>query len=236
MLKECPELIGLVPLLLDRGDPRGTELAIRLAAESQNAECLECLRVFALSQRGRDDLRIDAARICREAGLLPTRVQLWQEGKRKDLVILAFRLNWDEGEKLPKLARKLKDRGADALRAGRLAEAEALFRKGLAIAPESPGLANNLAAVYFQTGRESEALELTRRNHERHPDYPFSAITLASLAALDGDLDEAHRFLSPLLECKQMHVSEFASLCEVQLQIAEEQDPEAARFRPSRVR
>ncbi|MBT9583334.1 tetratricopeptide repeat protein [bacterium] len=255
LLKEVPELEALVPLLLDRGDPLATEFCLRLVRHSPSPTLLEALRKFALSRLGTDQLRLKAARICREAGVLPPEgVRLWQSGKWAEVMLLGFTLHWEPGEKIPRRAEKLKEAGVAALRQGRFAEAESLFQKGLVLAPNSPGLLNNLGVVYHSSGRKAMAMDLWRSIHEGHDDYPFATITLASIHVAQGDLTEARRLLKPVLACRQLHVSEFASLCEVHLQMAdyegsktvretwekfwlelEGQDPEAARFRPSRL-
>src|SRR5205823_5554893 len=62
-----PELESLVPLLLDRGDGPGRELALRLAGMIHTPAVLQAVRDFALGQRGPDQLRMRAAQLADEA-------------------------------------------------------------------------------------------------------------------------------------------------------------------------
>jgi hypothetical protein len=84
-LNRYPEVIGLVPLLLDRGDPEAREFALRLAQTSGTPELLAALRDFALSQRGPDTMRREAARAAAEAGLLEGPVRMWLEGEWREV-------------------------------------------------------------------------------------------------------------------------------------------------------
>ena len=251
-LKKFPILKTLLPALLDRGDPTATEFGLRLAVSSQDPSLLESAKHFALSRSGTDQQRFQAALACREAGLLPvSRVRMWQQGRWADLLLLSFSIHWEEGERLPKRVRYLKDKGAEALREGRYHEAEELTKRGLEQTPGSPGLRNNLAAIYCSTNRSAQGLQLFREIHLDHPDYPFATITLASCHIIEGEFDEARHLLNQVMQAPRIHVSEFASLCNVQIQLAsrekdartaemwgqawqqlEDEDEEAARFRP----
>src|SRR5208282_1740376 len=53
-LSDHPELVSVVPMLLDRGDPVGRGFALRLALLAETPEMLAALRDFALEQRGPD--------------------------------------------------------------------------------------------------------------------------------------------------------------------------------------
>jgi tetratricopeptide (TPR) repeat protein len=248
LLQKIPTLNALVPVWLDRGDPTATELALRQAIRTQRSE----LRDFAFSQRGCDRLRIQAAYAACDARLIPPEpVRMWVDGRWSEMLVLAFTANWEVGEKLPGKAKKLGDQGLSALQAGQFGRAESLLLKALDLAPDSPGLANNLASVYSQTDREDRALELVEKIHQRHPDYVFAITALARVCIFDRDFDAARALLRPALERRSVHVSEFAAICQCQLLLAkyeksksgklwedlwwqmEDQDPEAARFRPT---
>jgi tetratricopeptide (TPR) repeat protein len=90
-LQQHPEMVTLVPVLFDRGDPNARELALRIAKTAQTPELLAALRDFALSQRGPDRLRLDAARIASEAGLVPQgSVRMWSRGMWRELLLLDY--------------------------------------------------------------------------------------------------------------------------------------------------
>ena len=58
VLRLCPQLPRLVPLLLERGDPRARTFAWWIASTSDEPEMLDALRAFALGQRGPDKMRL----------------------------------------------------------------------------------------------------------------------------------------------------------------------------------
>ena len=53
-LEAHPDLEGLAPLLLDRSDKAGRELALHLASLFRTPTMLQAVRDFALGQRGSD--------------------------------------------------------------------------------------------------------------------------------------------------------------------------------------
>jgi hypothetical protein len=68
---EHPDIAAVAPALLERGDPQGREFVVNLARLSKSPELMGLLKDFALSQDGPDKLRIEAAQLVREVGLLP---------------------------------------------------------------------------------------------------------------------------------------------------------------------
>ncbi|MDX6750010.1 tetratricopeptide repeat protein [Geminicoccaceae bacterium 1502E] len=111
------------------------------------------------------------------------------------------------GQNDPRLAAELNNLGEAYRRAGRAEEAEAAFRRAVAIdqqaQPESPALAtslNNLALVLRGRGRLEEAETLYRRSLELlerqlGPHHPDVARGLSNLAALYMRRGEAGRAL-----------------------------------------
>ncbi len=59
VLRLCPHLPRLVPLLLERGDPRARTFAWWIASMSDEPRMVEALRAFAFGQRGPDQMRLD---------------------------------------------------------------------------------------------------------------------------------------------------------------------------------
>jgi tetratricopeptide (TPR) repeat protein len=220
-----PELEGLVPLLLDRSDGVGRELALHLAGLFRTPAMLQAVRDFALGQRGADRLRIRAAELAHGAGLLPPGPRrLWLNGAWHDSAVQRFEVHTDavEHPHAPGVFDLLTE-GITALRAGNASRAERVLRKALAIDPNDPQVMNNLAVACAELGRTEESEALSMRLHERHPDYLFGRTALASLAAERGDLDRARKLLEPLLTRPRLHVSEFSALCmaEINLFLAE---------------
>src|SRR5207244_3039760 len=89
-----PEIPGLIPLLLDHGDPGGREFALRTAATERSPALLEALRDFALGARGPDALRFEAAQVATEARLIaPGRTRMWLEGEWRELLLLGYEIH-----------------------------------------------------------------------------------------------------------------------------------------------
>ena len=211
-------------MLLDRGDGAGRELALRLAGLLRTPAMLQAVRDFALGQRGADKVRLQAAQLADEAGLLPGGPRrLWLDGEWRGGIVQRFEIHTDVVERphAPGVF-DLLTQGTTALREGNAARAEGVLRQALAIDPDDPLVLNNLAVACAQQGRTGESEALSIRLHERHPDYLFGRTALASLATERGDLDRGRQLLEPLLTRPRLHVGEFAALCmaEVNLHLA----------------
>lgn len=221
-LGEHPELEGLVPLLLDRGDRGGRELALHLAGLFRTPVMLAAVRDFALGQRGSDQLRIQAAQLAEQAGLLPASgaYRLWLGGTWRQTTIQKYEVHTDpvEHAHAPGVL-DLMTQGTNALREGDAPRAERMLRQALAIDPDDSLVLNNLATTCAQLGRPDEAEALSIRLHERHPDYLFGRTALANLASQRGDLDRARELLEPLRSRQRLHVNEFATLCMAELNL-----------------
>ncbi|MBI3973512.1 MAG: tetratricopeptide repeat protein [Chloroflexi bacterium] len=230
-VRKHPEFAALIPPLLDRGDPLGRAFALRTAMLAETPELLAALHDFALSQRGPDALRQEAAQAAMQAGLLePGTVRLWLQGEWRDVLLFGFEIHGEPVQRHTPKAEALFRQASEALRAGQPERAETLFQQALTHEPDSPAILNNLAAAYSYQGRQHEAEALLREIHQRHPDYPFARIGLARIDITRGQLDQARRLIEPLLSRKRLHFSEFAALCGVEIELAEaEGNREAAR-------
>lgn len=219
-LRRHPEMVPLVPLLLDRGDPRGRGFALALAGMAATPEMLAALRDFALGGRGPDSLRMRAAQTVREAGLLSGMVRLRLKGEWQDLQFREYEIH---EEPLHSHAPEVEDLIVEAVELLREAEAgaaERLLLRARTMEPDAPDILNNLATAYQQQGRSQESRLLLERLHEQHPDYLFAAANLASHAARDGRVQEARALLAPFLSRTRLHRSELASLCSAQIELA----------------
>jgi tetratricopeptide (TPR) repeat protein len=231
-LHKFPELQTLVPILLERGDPQGRELALMIATVSKAPVLLKALTDFALSQFGPDALRMKAAQAAREANLLPPGpTRMWQNGQWQDLIVMSFHITREPAKShhAPHV-QDLLERAYDALYDDDADTAEPLLKEALALEPNSPNLMNNLAEAYELQGRADEAHALLLETHQRFPDYFFTRAAIAIIHAKKGEVDEAKTLLEPLLTQSKYHISEFAALCmaEVELDLAMGQ-PEAAK-------
>jgi tetratricopeptide (TPR) repeat protein len=222
-LEERPDVAALVPLLLDRGDPQGRAWALTLAQLADTPALQTALRDFALSRRGPDDQRLEAARAASEAGLLPSGLtRMWVRGAWSELLLFSFELTDEPTRSHTAEVADLAAEAHAALLERDGVRAEAVLRRALDKAPDAPDLLNNLAAAYEMQDRQDEALDLQRSIFERFPDYSFGRITMARLAMRAGRVEEAAELLKPLLQTRVLHNSEFAALAaaEVELQLA----------------
>lgn len=216
-----PGIIGVIPHLLDRGDPIGRTLAMFIARGVATPEMLAALRDFALSQRGPDSMRLEAANTALEAGLIaagPTR--LWIGGEWTEMILMNIEVT---DEQMTYHSSEIEEWANDAvvaLRDREGARAEALLKRALEIEPDAPNLQNNLAFAYEIQGRADEAYALTQQIYERHPDYFFGRVGMAGLAMRRGAYEEAKALLNPLLSRRKMHITEWRGLCSAEMDLA----------------
>lgn len=224
-LRQHPEIVNLVPLLFDRSDPMGREFALHIARAAGTPEMRAALRDFALSRRGPDGMRNEAARIASEAGLLPSGpVRLWMQGEWREILLMAFELHEEpDPERDPRVEQWLAE-ATLALQRRDADEAERLLEQALEIEPDVPALLNNLAAAYEMQGRLPEAEVIVRQLHQQYPDYVFARTGMAQLCIRRGEIDEAEALLKPLLTQRRFHFSEFAAFCVAQIQLFMAQD------------
>jgi hypothetical protein len=95
-----------------------------------------------------------------------------------------------------------------------------LLKQAIEIAPDTPALLNNLAAAYGRQGKTEAARNLLAEIRQRFPDYFFGITNEVMNLARDGKPDEAEELLKPLLQRKRLHVTEFTSLCNAQIEIS----------------
>ena len=219
-LRQHPEMVGLVPLLLDRGDPNARQFAQKLAMMAETPEMLTALHDFALGQRGPDELRIEAAHAAAAAGLLPAGLtRLWIKGEWRDLLLLGFEVHGEAESNLTPQVESLLAEAIDRLYDDEPIDAEGLLKRALEIEPGHPSLLNNLAKAYEAQGREADAHALLRQLHERHPDYLFGRIGMAMLHIQKGEIAEAEVMLEPLSAQRRWHISEYAAFCGAQIEL-----------------
>ncbi len=227
-----PEMLTLVPLLLERGDSGGREFAINLASLAGTPELLAALRDFALSQHGPDELRHRALQIVSQAKLLPPGpTRLWLRGQWGEVILMGFEIYEEPVETdYPPQVGEWYRQAIEALHANDPITAERLLKQALAVRPDAPGLVNNLAATYGRLGRKAEAKALLRQNYQDHPDYFFGITGMAGLYVNEGKFEQAETLLKPLLSSPRLHITEFAALSMAHVQLYHAQKmPETAQ-------
>jgi len=219
-----PEITHLIPYLLERGDPLGRDFAIKLASAIKTPEILAMLRDFAVGQQGSDRTRMEAAQSATQAGLLPSGLptRMWIKGEWLDIMMFGFEIysDVDEESRMPPKVERLAADALEELKYGDPIKAERLLKQAIEDSPNNPSLLNNLAAAYGRQGKAEESRKLVAELRQRFPDYFFGITNEAMNLARDGRPDEAEELVKPLLQHKRLHVTEFASLCGVQIEIA----------------
>lgn len=225
-----PNLVALLPALLDRGDPPAREFAVQLSSLASTPATLAALKDFALGQRGPDELRMQAAQTCVEAGLIEAGpVRLWVRGAWREVLLLGITVSYEPEDGYPRSIARLMERAHTLLRQGKGAAAEPLLRQALGERPDDPRLLNNLAVALTQQKRDEEARAIMEAIWARHPDYLFGRVSRARTLIEEGDLAGAQAQLEPLARLTRMHVTEFSAYCAAQVHLLSARgDPEAA--------
>jgi hypothetical protein len=128
-VEKHPGLSAIVPHLLDAGDPAGRELALQIALAVRTPEMLAALKEFALSQRGPDAMRLEAAQVAGEAGLLPPDlVRLWQQGEWREVRLLSYEIYDEPTRHESQQVEEWHEEAHDALYEGDAERAEDILR------------------------------------------------------------------------------------------------------------
>ena len=232
-LEQHPELLFLAPHLLRRGDETACQFVIHLAGMSEHAELLQAIKDFALGQRGSDKLRMQASQLASEHGLLPSGpVRMWTRGEWNEIMLLNFEVSDEPVEtSLSPKAQELFEEAHNFLRQRDSAKAQALLEQVVALAPDEPSVRNNLAVALEMQGQKEEAHAMLKELHARFPDYFFGICGIARLEIAAGNTKRACQMLDPLLQRQKLHITEFNTLCNAQIELClEEKNEDAARM------
>jgi tetratricopeptide (TPR) repeat protein len=232
-LKQHPEMLTLVPILLERGDPEGREFAFKLAILAETPELLAALRDFALSQNGPDSLRHQAMHAISKAGLLAEGpVRMWLRGEWQEILPMGFEIYEEPDEDSshsPQVLAWMQE-ATQALYDNKPHKAEQFLQRALEVEPDAPDILNNLGKAYEMQGRHAEAETILRQIYQDHPDYFFGRIGMANVHIKQKEFEQAEAILQPLLTEKRMHFSEFNALCMANIELYLAKDmPEGAQ-------
>ncbi len=223
-LGQYPAVGPAARLLLERGDPVGCEVAVRLAGSARTPDLLAALRDFALGRHGSDRLRFQAAFSVASSGLLPGgTVRLWRAGAWQEMRVPAFEVTRQALGSLglsPRAERMYRE-AYEALREDRDAErAEQLLRQALLEKPDHPRVIGNLVTALLVQGRKSEADALMEDLVRKHPDYLYAATHLARNRIEEGQFHEVLPLVEPFLLGPRLHASELHALALVHIELA----------------
>lgn len=219
-----PELLQMVPLLLERGDATAKDYVINLADTSAHPELLALLKEYAFGQQGSDRLRMKAAQTLSQHQATPTgTVKMWLKGEWREILLLGFEITSEpllDENPLNRKAIDLMEKAIHALRHEDGAAAEQHLRKALALHPEHPSLLNNLALALFMQDKDEEAKAILQHVMNDFPDYFFGQMALARKSIQAGEVDQAHSILNHWMEAKKKyHITEFSMLCKTQIDL-----------------
>jgi len=222
--RNYPAVAALIPALLDRGDPLGRVLAMRMAAADGSPAMLDALQHFAFGSRGPDAMRHEALNILSRRGRVDSGPhRFYSRGKWTEIKLFMAKINWESKRRATPQVEELVETGTEALSNGDYALAEESFHGILDKEPDNCSAAYNLCVVWLERdGRAGRRRAQARLEeiHAQFPDYLFAPISLAQFAAMDGDLDRARDLLEPICDAKELHVSEAMALFTAQVQIA----------------
>jgi len=222
--KDYPAVAALIPALLDRGDPLGREMAMRMAAADGSPAMLDALQQFAFGARGPDAMRHEALNILgREARVDSGPHRFYSRGKWIDIKLFMAKIHWEATQSATPWVQEFVETGTEALKRGDYAMAEESFNRILDKEPDNCSAAYNLCVIWLERDGKSGQRRAQARMEEIHqqfPDHLFAPISLAQFAAMNGDLARASDLLEPILGAKTLHVTEAIALFTTQVQIA----------------
>jgi Tfp pilus assembly protein PilF len=211
-----PQILALLPAMLDRGDEAARRFAILLAKQLETPKAFAALRDYCTSDRGPDQSRSEVAYYLREKGQLPPgSLRMSVEGEWTEIEIFGFEVYEEPDEEnlaSPKV-RPLLQRAAEMLYDDQPEQAESLLREAMESEPDQPSTLNNLASALEMQGRKDEAHELMQEIHRRWPDYFFGRIAMAGEAIMQQEYEQADAYLDPLRHRTRLHRTEYTALC-----------------------
>jgi Flp pilus assembly protein TadD len=232
-LQKHPQIVSLVPVLLERGDPQAREFALRLAQMAETSESLAALKDFMHSPNGPDKLRYEALRFLQTSGVVKNgdRLSFWSKGRQTEIMAMNYRVDDEPYEKLPRQARELLAEGIKALRDDDPERGEQFLLQALAEAPNSASIQYNLSLSEVLRGNVKKAKAMLQAITARHPKYVFAFCQLALIALANDRLDEALEIFNRISGIEHFHYEEFANYCKARMlySILAEQEREAAQ-------
>jgi tetratricopeptide (TPR) repeat protein len=220
-LQKHPSVEHAVPILFDRGDPAGRDLAISIAEILPPPTSISLLRDFAQGRKGSDKTRVLALQaLDRHKQLLPGTFRFWSRGEQIEISLPDVEIYFElPDDNKPPEATRLYIESYAFLQKGEGARAIPLLKQALELAPDSPQLLNNLSAAYALAGHKKESEALAREIVERHPDYFFARIGVANRMIDRKEYKQALELIAPVANQKRLHASEVASLYNLYAQL-----------------
>lgn len=231
VVNNYPELWHLAPIIFEKCDDRSRELFINVARRSGNPQMMQAVLNFSTGKAGPDKLRIEAAMVAKEAGLITKdKIQIQTKGAMEELYLKSYEIHDEPTPPISPEAEALAYQAWEALHDNRSQEAEGLLRKLIELDPTNPGHQFNLQAALRKQKRTDEADAMVNKIHQEFPDYLFARLEIGMKLIAQNKLDEARKIIAPVQTMTRFHISEFAMLCVFEMEYAlASQNVDAAR-------
>jgi len=196
-------------------------------------EAVEELRRFAFSQKGKLAERMVALQSLDEAGLMDVSqpVELWDEVRQewRRLRVPRWKIVEVEPDRYPRQAMEMAEEVVQAMKEGRLQDAQKLTEKIFSFAPNNPDLCAFLALVWADDPSQMETY--FRKAVELDPRHAGGWSGLALLALDRGDIPAARQCLEVLADRQEFTLWEFLRYLQALTAISlHEEDLALARF------
>ncbi len=196
-------------------------------------EAVEELRRFAFSQKGKLAERMVALQSLDEAGLMDISqpVELWDEVRQewRRLKVPRWRIVEVEPDRYPQQAIEMAGEVVQAVREGRLRDAQKLAENIFSFAPDKPDLYAFLALAWADDPSQAETY--FRKAVELNPQSAGGWAGLALLALDRGDVAAARQYLEVLADRQEFTLWEFLRYLQALTAISlHEEDLALARF------
>ncbi|OGB39017.1 MAG: hypothetical protein A2461_00225 [Burkholderiales bacterium RIFOXYC2_FULL_59_8] len=148
--------------------------------------------------------------------------QVWQAGQLRPVQTYNLRItNTPYPSPYPPKSAAINERMLKAVQKGQWSQALQLAEHLLQMHPEEPAALSNLAAIKEGLKHDStEVASLYRQAHALAPDYLFARCGLARCLMLEGDMEQARRLMTNLLDREEFHRSEYRSILLTQQSLA----------------
>lgn len=184
---------------------------LSLLGHTTHPTAAELLWTLARGTFGPDSLRIRAAEILHEKGLLTDDQKLELRFQGQDHTVSLMRASLNPGFRFSEpLPPPLESLYIEALREGQRSKprwdvVETKCRKVLAKAPFFYPALYNVAVSLLHRRRHADAESLLREIVAQHPDYLFAQASLLQLLDIQGHTEEAKEFLKGVVIPKETH-------------------------------
>jgi hypothetical protein len=204
-----------IPCLLANGDPTDRSMMLGFSMDLPPAMVRPYLNEFAQGAIGTDEQRMSAYQFLVAHELIDGHgLPFLHKGRQVSVnvpgfVVTAFPTNSTHSPQVYDLIdvamRHIRTRnGPEALKA---------MLRANELEPDVPELRFNLAVAYGLAGNDQKQEQMLLDLYDDYPDYFFARTAMAGMQLRADDFNAARGLLAPLLARKQMHVSEFRSLC-----------------------